>query len=200
MELTEQNQIRHIEELLERFFDGSTSNEEERELTMFFSGDTVPEQLVSYNSLFAYFKTDLEQDLLRIDSEATESYIIESIPEISSRQRFSGKGGFLRQLLTGSAAALFLCFICITAYNIIDRNNDVDPFEGSFIIRNGVKITDLNQIRPELELTLNRVLYKEQQAEIEFLQMEYEVSAKYIDFIRSFPEGPIRDEVIMSFQ
>ena len=190
MKLTEQNQIGRIEELLERFFDGATSNQEERELTTFFSGNAVPQQFLHYKPLFAYFETDLEQEL-------EEQNII---PKIKLRRRLPGKTGLLRRLLTSSAAALLLILICVTSYNTISRSNNFDPYEGSFIIRDGVKITDLAQIRPELEKTMDRVLYKEQLAEREFLQMEYEVSSKYIDFIHSFPEGPVREEVMMLFQ
>ena len=208
MELTEQNQIKRIEELLERFFDGSTSNEQEQELSLFFSGNAIPQHLISYKPLFAYFNTELEQELLCIDSESVEldmkQYDMaenESLSyRINLRRRLPSKTGALRRLLTSCVAALFLVFICVTSYNIISSNNTFDPYEGSFIIRDGVKITDLSQIRPELEATMNRVLYKEQRAEREFLQMEYDLSSKYLDFIRSFPEGPIREEVMMSFQ
>ena len=42
----------YIENLLERFFEGETSNAEERELYAFFARPDLPEHLKSYKPLF----------------------------------------------------------------------------------------------------------------------------------------------------
>ena len=198
----ERNNIEQIEKLLERFFAGVTSNEEERELSHFFSEEEIPDELMPYKSLFAYLDTELEQEFLQLESEALLSEA--EVAGLSTEEeplakiklhRPKKRGVRLQRLLIGSAAALLLIFMCVASYNVISRNN-FDPYEGSFIIRDGVKITDLNRIRPELEATMERVLYKEHKAEIEYLQMEYEQQAKYMDFINSFPEGPVREEII----
>lgn len=42
----------NIEELLDRYFEGETTCEEERILKRFFAGDNVPEHLLDYRPLF----------------------------------------------------------------------------------------------------------------------------------------------------
>ena len=46
----------NIEELLNKYFDGDTTCEEERELRRFFTQETVPEHLKEYSPLFAFLK------------------------------------------------------------------------------------------------------------------------------------------------
>ena len=209
MSMTEHAKIEYIKILLESFFEGATSNKEEGELFEFFAKGEVPPELMPYKSLFAYFETDLEQEFHKIkpDTIISDPGVIDllSTPlpgrRIRLRRNIPMKSGIRRRFLLNGAAALLLIFLSVTAYHIIDNNDaDFDPYEGSFIVKNGVKITDLNQIRPELEATMEQVLYKEHKAEIEFLLMEYEQQSKYIDFVNSFPEGPAREEVIRTFR
>ena len=42
-----------IDELLDKYFEGATSCEEERELRRFFTEEAVPEHLQTYRPLFA---------------------------------------------------------------------------------------------------------------------------------------------------
>ena len=49
-----------IEELLEKYFDGQTTCEEERALRRFFASDQVPEHLEVYRPLFACIDQEAE--------------------------------------------------------------------------------------------------------------------------------------------
>ena len=49
-----------IEELLEKYFDGQTTCEEERALRRFFASDQVPEHLEVYRPLFACINQEVE--------------------------------------------------------------------------------------------------------------------------------------------
>ena len=227
-----QDQIKRIEELMDRFFEGATSSQEERELFLFFSGDVIPQELAPYKPLFAYFKTDLQKELSFLAKEETDvlpseltefqaegslfedypeggtdnndfgNQSVESVPKIKLRSRLPKRTGLLRRLVMSGAAALLLIFIGVVSHKIASEtdNSDFDPYEGSFIIRGGVKITDVNQIRPELEATMKQVLYKEHRAELEFLQVELDHQSKYVNLINSFPEGPEREAVIKTLQ
>ncbi|MCD8135955.1 MAG: hypothetical protein LUH01_08405 [Parabacteroides gordonii] len=64
------NKQKHIEDLLERFFDGQTSNAEEQELYAFFNSPGVPEALRSYQSVFAYFETGIKEEFSGQTDEA----------------------------------------------------------------------------------------------------------------------------------
>ena len=44
-----------IQELLQRYFDGATSLDEERELQRYFAGDDIPGSLTAYRPMFAFF-------------------------------------------------------------------------------------------------------------------------------------------------
>lgn len=47
-----------IEELLNNYFEGETTCEEERRLRRFFTEDNVPEHLLMYRPIFAFMKAD----------------------------------------------------------------------------------------------------------------------------------------------
>lgn len=51
----------NIDELLDRYFEGETSAEEEREIRVFFSSGSVPEHLAAYKPLFAYFDEEIRK-------------------------------------------------------------------------------------------------------------------------------------------
>ncbi len=55
----------NIEELLNKYFEGETSAQEERMLRSFFSKADVPEELAVYKPLFAYF----DQEIARKETE-----------------------------------------------------------------------------------------------------------------------------------
>ena len=51
----------NIEELLNKYFEGETSCEEERELRHFFTQGIVPEHLKEYSPLFAFLEKENRQ-------------------------------------------------------------------------------------------------------------------------------------------
>ena len=132
--------------LLERFFEGQTSIEEEQELYRFFMRDDIPEELVRYKPVINYFESGLADELRSSIQPETHT---------SKRKRW---------IIWSGIAASFLLAMCTSFYFLAAREAP-DPFEGSYIIRNGVRITDLNLIRPELEATIQKVLLQEQETE-----------------------------------
>lgn len=53
--------MKNIEALLEKYFEGETSAEEEKTLRQFFSSREVPEHLRMYTPLFAYFDEEIRK-------------------------------------------------------------------------------------------------------------------------------------------
>jgi uncharacterized membrane protein YvbJ len=133
-----------IETLLERFFEGQTSNEEERRLYLFFRREKLPDELAQYKEIVTYFESGLADEL-----DAPKN--VKMLKEVRKK----------RWLVWGSIAASFLILLSSTFF--IFRNTD--PYEGSYIVRNGVRITDLNLIRPELEAAIQKSLLIEQEAD-----------------------------------
>ena len=90
-----------IDDLLEKYFEGETTCEEERQLRHFFATDYVPEHLAIYRPLFACI--DREAEAAK-NNKPAESTIHADVPKHTARP--------LRRLYyfaTGIAAALLLC-------------------------------------------------------------------------------------------
>jgi hypothetical protein len=139
-----------IEKLIERFFEGESSNEEEQQLYTFFNGNDIPQHLFPYRSLFAYFETGIKKENNHQDIR------------LITLRPFQKKSVFL---WAGFAASL-LIFISLGVYHLV-RENDCRLYEGSYIVRNGIKITDPKVVIPEVKKTL---LLAQQQKD-EFYQM-----------------------------
>jgi hypothetical protein len=133
-----------IEELIDRFFEGLTSNEEEKALYAFFAQENIPEYLQEYKPVFAYFEKGIQAENQ-----------IDFTPEVSSEPKKK------RIWIWTSVAASLLLVIGLRIFHP-DNNTPSDPYEGSYIIRKGVKITDPEIIRPEIERSLYRVSMQEE--------------------------------------
>jgi hypothetical protein len=139
--------IERIEKLLERFFEGETSNEEEQQLYLFFRQEEIPEELAGYRPVMRYFESGLA-------SEPEPEVQHPVVPlHVSNRRK--------QWIIRISIAASFLILVSSTFFFF--RNTD--PYEGSYIVRNGVRITDLDLIRPELEAAIQKSLWIEQEAD-----------------------------------
>jgi hypothetical protein len=142
---------RRIEELIERFFEGHTSNEEEQELYIFFSGDNIPEQLLSYCPIFAYFETGIKNEACNL--------------KIINRKKKQLSWNKKIRIWASVAASVLVLLSFGTYYFVQTKENKL--YEGSYIIRNGVKITDPKIVVPEIKKTL----YLVQQQEKEYYQL-----------------------------
>ncbi|MDR0232649.1 MAG: hypothetical protein LBI82_11100 [Dysgonamonadaceae bacterium] len=177
-----------IEEQIERFFDGQTSNEEERELYAFFSSENVPEHLLPYRPVFAYFKTGIKED----------SQPLEIVTIQSSRKK--------KIRIWMSIAASLLILISFGIYHFT-QEKDFNPYEGSYIIRNGVKITDPKIVNPEIEKTLYAMLQREKEydqllqklQEIEqdpYERAITEIKQQQLKWVETLQDETIREEVL----
>jgi len=96
------------------------------------------------------------------------------------------------RIFWGSVAASIL--IVLSASILLMKS--ADPYAGSYIIRNGVRITDLNVIRPDLEATVQKALLQEQLMEqwleVQFAQQMQEHNNRILDNIQ---DENIRREV-----
>jgi hypothetical protein len=67
-----------IDDLLNKYFEGETSGEEERRLRAFFASDNVPRRLAIYKPMFAYFDDEIrkKQEKPVKSNPATRRYIL----------------------------------------------------------------------------------------------------------------------------
>jgi hypothetical protein len=82
---------KHIESLLERYWQCETSLDEERQLRDFFHGEDVPAHLLPYKELFVYqtLQPKLGDDFDSKIMAAIESQVVVKARRISLRQRFA---------------------------------------------------------------------------------------------------------------
>jgi len=147
-----------IEQLIERFMEGESSNREEQELYAFFSGEDIPEHLLTYRPIFAYFETGIQEESnhQKISFKTMQSPL------------WKKRGVWL------SVAASLLIFILIGLY-YYGRDNDYSLYEGSYIVRNGVKITDPRMVIPEVKKTILLAQQQEIAQETSYEQIMKEI-------------------------
>ena len=184
----------YMEELLERFFEGQTSNDEEQSLYEFFAGDNVPEHLIKYKQVFAYFNEGIEDELCET-TDVPELHKTD-VSELHKDETPVFKIRNKKLILWSGVAAVLLILFITNPFSY--GNKPFDPYEGSYIIRNGVRITDMEIIRPELEATIKEVLLQQEEAESIFnalLEDEEYLQIEYNSIIESFDDEEIRNEV-----
>ncbi len=68
---------KYIEQLLEGYFNGETTIEEEKILRAFFCQDELPEDLLQYRDIFVYQQNETKEDCLGADFDAKIMALIE---------------------------------------------------------------------------------------------------------------------------
>jgi len=180
-----------IEGLVERFFEGQTSNEEERKLYAFFANENIPEHLLPYRPVFEYFETGIKEES---DNQTVER---ENIQSTSSKK--------IR--IWVSVAASILILISFGIYHFT-REKEPNPYEGSYIVRNGVKISDPKIVNPEIKKTLYLVQLQEEKnnqllrqlneinREDPYEKAVKEIKQRHLKWIDHLEDENIRNEVL----
>lgn len=181
---------KRIEDLLERFFEGQTSNEDERVLYDFFAGPDIPSHLRRYREVFGYFESGIALDFI----EKPELRL--PVKKSSDKRRFGWA------IATCAAASLLLLLLNTFFTN---RRDSFNPYEGSYIVRSGVVITDIKKIEAELEATYRASEVMERSADrllkradcLDGLsdRLNRELEKEYDALLRKIPDEKARREV-----
>ena len=123
-----------IDELLNRYFEGETSSEEERELRAFFTSGNVPDRLAVYTPMFTY----LDEALIPIDEDILFMLDAEKVEE---KKTFTLRS--VLYLVSGIAAS----FLLLLGLNHL--LNPVDPCfcSDNYVVINGRCYTDIHKVR-----------------------------------------------------
>lgn len=157
MKLTPKN----IEEYIDRFLEGETTNEEERAIYRFFREEEVPAHLKEYAPMFAWYEGGMKEDF------------------ITPKKRFR------LSFRTWSIAAMIAIVLGFGSLMLLEEENNLlnewECYEGSYMEVNGKRITDVKQIMPEILETLSRAECIERMAQERMEQIrlsEEEIQAK----------------------
>ena len=141
----------NIKRLIDKFFNGDTTLDEEQQLYDFFGNEQIPKELEEYRSMFVGFGA------ISCKPEEHSPKTQKAILHPLRRKLFYA--------LSGIAAAIIL-FIGITT--VIDLHEDkvlAQTYAGSYVIVNGERIDDLSRIKPDIENALNNARHIERHIE-----------------------------------
>ncbi len=150
----------NIEQLLEKYFEGQTSLQEEQTLRNYFSQDNVDESLMEYKPMFEFFN----EERALIDETDHKKLLDHS-------QRSTGRKIWLSRLSIGVAASIILFFgVKMTFFN----QQKVNPAQ-SIVYVDGKKFTDIKTIQSQTLNTLQTIS-----------ESDDDVIATQIDMLDSF--------------
>lgn len=131
----------NIDELLERYFEGETSAEDERRLRAFFASGNVPEHLVAYKPLFAYF----DEEIIRKENETLSEENKIHPNEISKPSKLNSREvkKAVLYILSGVAA----CFLALLGLSRLLYPADPCFCSNNYVVINGRCYTDIHKVR-----------------------------------------------------
>lgn len=118
------DEIKKIQDLLNKYMDGATSNEEEATLRKYFEehGNDIPEEWESYRALFSYIGFE-QMNLSQILKEEEEEKEIEkediledeekNIPKKEEKKEEASRSRWLKYFGTSVAAAAIIAFLIV---------------------------------------------------------------------------------------
>ena len=134
MELTSKN----IEEYIRRFMEGETTNEEEQAIYRYFRTQRVPAHLKSYQAMFAWYEQGMPQE----PAPKKHSYRL-------AVQAW--RAGLVAMLVLGIGLGWFLLKDGSTA-----KSDEWVCYEGSYVVKNGKRNTNIEEIMPQILATLKQ--------------------------------------------
>lgn len=117
------NEFKTIQDLLDKYMDGATSNEEEAMLRKYFEehGNDIPEEWESYRALFSYIgfeQMNLSQILKEKEEKEIEKEDIledeeKNIPKKEGKKEEASHSRWLKYFGTSVAAAAIIAFLIV---------------------------------------------------------------------------------------
>lgn len=115
------DEIKRIQNLLDKYMDGATSNEEEATLRKYFEehANDIPEEWESYRALFSYIgfeQMNLSQILKEEEEEKKEDILEDeekNIPKKEEKKEEASRSRWLKYFGTSVAAAAIIAFLIV---------------------------------------------------------------------------------------
>lgn len=111
------DEFKTIQDLLDKYMDGATSNEEEATLRKYFEehGNDIPEEWESYRALFSYIgfeQMNLSQ-ILKGEEEKEEDFEKKDIEKEEIPKKEASRSRWLKYFGTSVAAAAIIAFLIV---------------------------------------------------------------------------------------
>lgn len=111
------NEFKTIQDLLDKYMDGATSNEEEATLRKYFEehGNDIPEEWESYRALFSYIgfeQMNLSQNLKK-EEEKEEEFEKKDIAKEDIEKKEASRSRWLKYFSASAAAAAIIAFMLV---------------------------------------------------------------------------------------
>lgn len=147
-------QRKHIEQLVEKFLDGRTTNAEERELYAWFRSNDVGEEWAELKAMFAWYEAGMPEQ------EA------EHKPHLERRSPRSERRGLWIAVgaVAGVAASVVVALTVWLTFNN-SQHNDLSIYAGSYIVDGGIRYDNISDIEKDIEEMLERAERIEQSAD-----------------------------------
>lgn len=145
--------MKDIETLLNKYFEGETTCEEERRLRRFFAEGLVPEHLKVYRPMFAFFETE-QEELTEVSGQCNTG----EMPELAI---FEKKTKTVRKYLTYSLGAAAAALLLLLGISGIYRH--ISPAPANYVIIDGKEYTDVHLIREQAMVAFRDVSLSEEE-------------------------------------
>lgn len=142
----------NVEEWLERFLDGETSCSEEQELYQYFKRKSLPPEIAKYKEMMEWYETGLKNP-----TQKKKSVLHIKITHF---------------LYIAASLIILITIGWIITDSIINHNKKLDLYEGCYVIRNGERVKDIDEIIANVEQMERMVA--EQHALIQMAKMSSE--------------------------
>ena len=145
--------MKDIETLLNKYFEGETTCEEERRLRRFFAEGLVPEHLEVYRPMFAFFEAE-QEELTEVSGQCNAG----EMPELAI---FEKKTKTVRKYLTYSLGAAAAALLLLLGISGIYRH--ISPAPANYVIIDGKEYTDVHLIREQAMVAFRDVSLSEEE-------------------------------------
>ena len=159
--------------LIARFFDGETTLSEEQDIYQYFAKGEVHPSLQQYGEMFGWYANNLQ-------------------PAATKRRSWRWTNIAAAALIAGVIGTVAVKYI---THPVDSQNELAEMYAGSYIIRNGKKITDINKVLHEAikqEKYADQLLARCNKASDEMANVEM-ISVE--DAINSIPDPGIRRQL-----
>ena len=144
--------INNVELYIDRFMEGETSNDEEKELYRFFATEKdLPQHIAQYREMFAYFESGLDESLSAqalTEAEHSTAKVVQLKPVDTKKPK---------KCIFMFAASIAASIVLIFGISFGLLKNDADElytYEGSYVMQNGKRVTDKETLKLMIDNTM----------------------------------------------